>query len=84
MRFTPEWGFQTGNPGRRRRRASTPTAARATLPIRQGSLRLRLDNGHFLLINVHRQPALRRRQLTPCQIERVLGPYLNQRRLAAC
>ena len=59
----------------------TPLYVRA---IRQGSLRLRLDNGHFMMINVHRQPALRRRQLTPCQIERVLGPYLNQHRLAAC
>jgi hypothetical protein len=54
--------------------------------IRQGTLRLPLIGGRVTLINVHRQPALRTRHAyTVCQIERILGPYLNGgQRAAAC
>jgi hypothetical protein len=54
--------------------------------VRQGTLRLPLGGGKFALINVHRQPARRSRHpFTTCQIEQLLGPYLNgARRNAAC
>ncbi len=46
--------------------------------IRQGTLRLPLGAGKSTPINVNRQPAARsHRRLSTCQIERVLGPYLN-------
>lgn len=52
--------------------------------IRQGTLRLPLEGGKVALINVHRQPARRSRHLfTACQIERILGPYLNRPRPGA-
>jgi transglycosylase-like protein with SLT domain len=54
--------------------------------IRQGTLRLPLSGGRVTVINVHRQPARARRSYSVCQIERILGPYLNggQRAAAAC
>jgi hypothetical protein len=54
--------------------------------IRQGTLRLPLGGGKVALINVHRQPARRSRHaFTTCQIEQILGPYLNNpRRSEAC
>jgi hypothetical protein len=54
--------------------------------IRQGTLRLPLIGGRVALINVHRQPALRaRHSYTVCQIEKILGPYLNGgQRATAC
>jgi hypothetical protein len=54
--------------------------------IRQGTLRLPLANGKTTSINVNRQPARRSRHpFTKCQIERILGPYLNDAgRSAAC
>jgi hypothetical protein len=54
--------------------------------VRQGTLRLPLGGGKVALINVHRQPARRSRHpFTTCQIEQVLGPYLNEaQRNAAC
>jgi hypothetical protein len=54
--------------------------------VRQGTLRLPLGGGKVALINVHRQPARRSRHpFTKCQIEQILGPYLNgPRRNAAC
>lgn len=46
--------------------------------IRQGTLRIPLASGRSMPINVNRQPASRgRRRLTPCQIARILGSYLN-------
>jgi hypothetical protein len=46
--------------------------------IRQGALRLPLAGGKTTLINVNRQPARHSRHpFTKCQIERILGPYLN-------
>jgi len=55
--------------------AGVPLYVRA---IRQGTLRLPLGGGRTEMINVHRQPArLSRHPYTPCQIERVLGSYLN-------
>jgi hypothetical protein len=46
--------------------------------IRQGTLRLPLTDGRVASINVRRQPARRaRHSYTVCQIERILGPYLN-------
>jgi len=59
----------------------TPLYVRA---IRQGSLRLQLSSGHVMVINVNRQPAMRHRRLTACQIEQILGPYLNTRGAPAC
>ena len=54
--------------------------------VRQGTLRLPLGGGKVALINVHRQPARRSRHaFTTCQIEQILGPYLNgARRNTAC
>jgi hypothetical protein len=54
--------------------------------VRQGTLRLPLGGGKVALINVHRQPARRSRHpFTTCQIEQILGPYLNgARRSADC
>jgi hypothetical protein len=54
--------------------------------IRQGTLRLLLGGGKVALINVHRQPARRSRHaFTTCQIEQILGSYLNNpRRSEAC
>jgi hypothetical protein len=54
--------------------------------VRQGTLRLPLGGGKVALINVHRQPARRSRHpFTTCQIEQILGPYLNRpQRGAAC
>ncbi len=53
--------------------------------IRQGTLRLPLSGGRVTVINVHRQPARARRSYSVCQIERILGPYLNGgQRTAAC
>ena len=54
--------------------------------VRQGTLRLPLGGGKVALINVHRQPARRSRHpFTTCQIEQILGPYLNgARRSANC
>ncbi len=61
--------------------AGVPLYMRA---IRQGTLRLPLSGGRTASINVHRQPALRARHpYTVCQIERILGPYLNGARLAS-
>jgi hypothetical protein len=46
--------------------------------IRQGTLRLPLGAGRSTPINVNRQPAARsHRRLSTCQIEQVLGSYLN-------
>jgi hypothetical protein len=45
--------------------------------IRAGTLRLPLSGGRVALINVHRQPARSRRRYSTCQIEQILGPYLN-------
>ncbi len=46
--------------------------------MRAGTLRLPLSGGRVALINVHRQPANRSRHpYSACQIERILGPYLN-------
>lgn len=61
----------------------TPLYVRA---IRQGTLRLALGGGRSTLINVHRQPVARSRHpYTSCQIEVILGPYLNgSRRGGAC
>jgi hypothetical protein len=51
------------------------------LAVRQGTLRLPLGNGKVTPINVNRQPSRRSRHpYTTCQIERILGPYLNERR----
>jgi hypothetical protein len=54
--------------------------------VRQGTLRLPLGGGKVALINVHRQPVrLSRHPFTTCQIEQILGSYLNfPRRNAAC
>ena len=54
--------------------------------VRQGTLRLPLGAGKVALINVHRQPVRRSRHpFTTCQIERILGSYLNGgRRNTAC
>ncbi len=54
--------------------------------VRQGTLRLPLGGGKVALINVHRQPARSSRHpYSTCQIEQILGPYLNgPRRGAAC
>ena len=54
--------------------------------VRQGTLRLPLGGGKVALINVHRQPVRRSRHpFTTCQIERILGSYLNGgRRNTAC
>jgi Transglycosylase SLT domain len=54
--------------------------------MRAGTLRLPLTGGRLTLINVHRQPANRSRHpYSACQIERILGPYLNGgMRAAAC
>jgi hypothetical protein len=54
--------------------------------IRAGTLRLPLSGGRVALINVHRQPARRSRHpYSACQIEQILGPYLNGRlRAQAC
>jgi hypothetical protein len=61
--------------------AGVPLYVRA---MRQGTLQLPLSGGRTASINVHRQPALRaRHSYTVCQIERILGPYLNGRALAA-
>ncbi len=45
--------------------------------IRQGTLRLPLGAGKSTPINVNRQPARSRHRFSTCQIERVLGSYLN-------
>jgi hypothetical protein len=46
--------------------------------IRQGTLRLPLGAGRSTPINVNRQPAARsHHRLSTCQIEQVLGSYLN-------
>jgi hypothetical protein len=46
--------------------------------IRLGTLRLPLVGGKTAEINVHRQPArTSRHPYTACQIEQILGPYLN-------
>lgn len=46
--------------------------------VRAGTLRLPLSGGRVALINVHRQPVSRsRHRYSACQIERILGPYLN-------
>jgi hypothetical protein len=46
--------------------------------MRAGTLRLPLSGGRVALINVHRQPVRRSRHpYSTCQIERILGPYLN-------
>jgi hypothetical protein len=46
--------------------------------IRLGTLRLPLVGGKTAQINVHRQPArTSRHPYTVCQIEQILGPYLN-------
>jgi hypothetical protein len=46
--------------------------------IRQGTLQLPLIGGRVALLNVHRQPARRaRHSYSVCQIEQILGPYLN-------
>jgi hypothetical protein len=46
--------------------------------IRLGTLRLPLAGGKTAEINVHRQPArTSRHPFTACQIEQILGPYLN-------
>lgn len=53
--------------------------------IRQGTLRLPLSGGRVTVINVRRQPARARHSYSVCQIERILGPYLNGgQRGAAC
>jgi len=54
--------------------------------IRQGTLQLPLVGGRVATINVHRQPARRTRHpYSVCQIEQILGTYLNgARRAAAC
>jgi len=54
--------------------------------IRQGTLRLPLIGGRVAYIDVHRQPVRRARHAyTVCQIERILGPYLNgAQRASAC
>jgi hypothetical protein len=53
---------------------------------RQGTLRLPLGGGKAALINVHRQPTRwSRHPFTTCQIEQLLGSYLNgARRNASC
>ena len=53
---------------------SVPLYVRA---IRQGTLRLPLSSGRYTPINVNRQPARAHRRLSACQIELILGPYLN-------
>ena len=46
--------------------------------MRAGTLRLPLSGGRVVSLNVHRQPASRSRHpYSACQIERILGPYLN-------
>ena len=54
--------------------------------VRAGTLRLPLAGGKTATINVNRQPARRARHpYTKCQIEAILGPYLNGAgRGAAC
>jgi hypothetical protein len=54
--------------------------------IRLGTLRLPLAGGRATLINVNRQPARRSRHpYSTCQIERILGSYLNgAQQHAAC
>jgi hypothetical protein len=52
--------------------------------IRQGTLRIALGAGRSTPINVKRQPAVRRRNLTSCQVARTLGSYLAGNSLAAC
>ena len=54
--------------------------------VRQGTRRLPLRDGKVALINVHRQPTRwSRHPFTTCQIEQLLGPYLNgARRNAFC
>jgi hypothetical protein len=54
--------------------------------IHQGTLRLPLAGGRVALLNVHRQPARRNRHpYTVCQIEEILGRYLNGgQRASAC
>jgi hypothetical protein len=54
--------------------------------VHQGTLQLPLGGGKVALINVHRQPAKwSRHRFSTCQIEEILGPYLNgARRNAAC
>jgi hypothetical protein len=47
------------------------------LAIRQGTLRVPVGAGRSTPINVARQPALHRRRPTACQVERILGWYLN-------
>jgi hypothetical protein len=46
--------------------------------MRMGTLRLPLSGGRAALINVRRQPAMRSRHpYSACQIEQILGSYLN-------
>ncbi len=47
------------------------------LAIRQGTLRVPVGAGRSTPINVERQPALHRRRPTACQVQRILGWYLN-------
>ena len=50
--------------------------------IEQGTLRVPVGAGRSTPINVNRQPALHRRRPTACQVEKILGWYLNGRSTA--
>ncbi len=47
------------------------------LAIRQGTLRVPVGAGRSTPINIERQPAVHRRRPTACQVQRILGWYLN-------
>lgn len=47
------------------------------LAIRQGTLRVPTGAGRSTPINVNRQPAVHRRRPTACQVQQILGFYLN-------
>ena len=54
------------------------TAVSAGLsPAEPSKLRLLLSGGGTLTININRQPSLRHRQLTACQVATILGSYLR-------
>ncbi len=52
--------------------------------IRQGSLRIALAGGGVLRINIRRQPALRPRRITACQVAGVLGDFMAASARARC
>ena len=52
--------------------------------IQQGTLRIALAGGGVLRINIRRQPALRPRRVTACQVASVLGDFMAANARARC